>query len=400
VRGGNNAGMTSDRRAIAEAAAEAVAGKSEADLRAVNAVVGFDGFVDSIIRVVDQRHSMQPEDFRPVSTITGFADRCAAAAGKSTNIELHVVEQRFGGNGPLLAAAMGSLGASVTYIGAVGTVDDPVMLSPTYQPMADRCKQVYPIAPAAQTDALEFEDGKLMLGKTASVQAVSWQLIKDVIGLDTVRQIYEDATTIGIVNWVMLQGVEGIWRGLIDDVLPGLSKDKKRGMFIDLCDPAKRTDEDVRRAAGYLTELSGFVPVTLGLNQAEAERMGRVLGVDIYEGPGNQSLGSAMEHAASTIRAKLGLACCVVHPREGAAAADATSTAWFEGPFTIKPRISTGAGDHFNGGFAMAQNLGLDLASCLAVGCAVSGAYVRDAKSPSRDRLAEFLRDLPRSQAR
>ena len=29
-----------------------------------------------------------------------------------------------------------------------------------------------------------------------------------------------------------------------------------------------------------------------------------------------------------------------------------------------------------------------------------SGAYVRDAKSPSRDRLAEFLRDLPRSQAR
>ena len=76
--------MTSDRRSIAEAAAEAVAGKSEAELRAVSAVVGFDGFVDSIIKVVDQRHSMAPEDFRPVSTITGFADRCAAAAGLST----------------------------------------------------------------------------------------------------------------------------------------------------------------------------------------------------------------------------------------------------------------------------------------------------------------------------
>jgi len=392
--------MTSDRRSIAEAAAEAVAGKTEAELRAVSAVVGFDGFVDSIIKVVDQRHSMAPEDFRPVSTITGFADRCAAAAGKSTNIELHVVERRFGGNGPLLAAGMGSLGASVTFIGAVGSQNDPAVLSPVYQSMADRCAKVYPVVPAAQTDALEFEDGKLMLGKTASVQAVSWKLLKETIGLDTLRAIYEDATTIGIVNWVMLQGVEGIWRGLMDEVFPKLSKKHPRRMFIDLCDPAKRTDEDVRRAAGFLTELAGFMPVTLGLNQAEAERIGRVLGVDIYEGPGNQSLSSAMEHAAATIRAKLGLACCVVHPREGAAAADAQATAWFEGPFTIKPKISTGAGDHFNGGFAMAQNLGLDLAQCLAVGCAVSGAYVRDARSPSRDRLAEFLRDLPRSQAR
>ncbi len=391
--------MPTDRQAIAEAAAEAMASQSEAELKAVRAVVGFDGFVDSIIKVVDQRHTMELEDFRPINTITGFAERCAAAAGKSTNIELHVVERRFGGNGPLLAAGMGSLGASVTFIGAVGTQSDPLMLSPVYQPMADRCVAVHPVAPAAQTDALEFEDGKLMLGKTASVQAVSWDLLKSTIGLEQLRVIYNESTMIGIVNWVMLQGVEGIWRGLMDEVLPELSPDHPRRMFVDLCDPAKRTDEDVRRATAILTELSGFLPVTLGLNQAEAERIGRVLGVDIYEGPGNQSLSSAMQHAAAMIRAKLGLACCVVHPREGAAAADAHSTAWFEGPFTSKPKISTGAGDHFNGGFAMAQNLGLELAQCLAVGCAVSGAYVRDARSPSRDRLAEFLRDLPRSQA-
>jgi hypothetical protein len=31
----------------------------------------------------------------------------------------------------------------------------------------------------------------------------------------------------------------------------------------------------------------------------------------------------------------------------------------------------------------------------LALGCGVSGAYVRDAQSPTRERLIEFLRDLP-----
>ena len=44
-------------------------------------------------------------------------------------------------------------------------------------------------------------------------------------------------------------------------------------------------------------------------------------------------------------------------------------------------------------GFAQAG--GLDLAHCLATGCAVSGAYVRDALSPDLDRLIGFLRDLP-----
>lgn len=391
--------MTTDRRRdIAESAAAKLAGLESGDLSSVRAVVGFDGFIDSIIRVVDQRHSMKPNDFRPVTTITGFADRCAAAAGKSTNMELHVVERRFGGNGPLFASAMGNLGASVTFIGAVGMPDEPTQLSPVYQPMADRCERVFPVAPAASTDALEFDDGKLMLGKTASVQAVSWQLLRETVGLDTLKELFERSTTIGIVNWVMLQGVEGIWRGLMDEVLPGLTRETPRRMFIDLCDPAKRTDEDVRRAAGFLTELNSHVQLTLGLNQAEAERMGQILGVDIYEGPGNQSLGSAMQHAAASIRARLGISCCVVHPREGAAAADTQSSAWFEGPFTARPKISTGAGDHFNGGFALAQALGLSLDECLAAGCATSGAYVRDAASPGIERLIEFLRDLPRSQ--
>lgn len=379
-------------------AAGALGALSADELNAVRAVVGFDGFIDSIIRVVDKRRSMEPEDFAPVTTITGYADRCAAAAGKSTNIELHTVERRFGGNGPLLASAMGGLGASVTFIGAVGSAAGHTMLDPVYQPLADRCTRVYPVAPAGETDALEFDDGKIMLGKPTSVQIVTWAHIKSVVGLDVIRVLFESATTIGIVNWVMLKGVEGIWQGLMDEVFPAISK-KRRRVFIDLCDPAKRTDEDLRRAAGILTELNSHADVTLGLNQAEAERIGSVLGVDIYEGPGNQSLGSAMRHAASSIRDRLDIACCVVHPREGAAAADEHHNAWFEGPFTAKPKISTGAGDHFNGGFALAQDLGLGLAQCLAVGCAVSGAYVRDAASPSRERLIEFLTDLPTSQA-
>lgn len=110
-------------------------------------------------------------------------------------------------------------------------------------------------------------------------------------------------------------------------------------------------------------------------------------------------LAATVRGAAERIRAASGLDCVVIHPREGAAAATARGeSAWFDGPVTATPRLSTGAGDHFNSGFAGAQALagaGFTLAECLAVGCATSGAYVRDAASPTRERLFEFLSALP-----
>ena len=60
-----------------------------------------------------------------------------------------------------------------------------------------------------------------------------------------------------------------------------------------------------------------------------------------------------------------------------------------------RPALSTGAGDHFNAGFALGLALGVPLPAALAIGCATSGAYVRDAQSPDRPRLVKFLRDLP-----
>ncbi|QKK07878.1 MAG: hypothetical protein HND58_06615 [Planctomycetota bacterium] len=193
--------------------------------------------------------------------------------------------------------------------------------------------------------------------------------------------------------------MQGIWEGLIRDVLPGLAAGSSglghpRRVFIDLSDPAKRTDEDLRSALETLGRMNEILPVTLSLNLAEGERVARVLGVDAFtDAP---SLGAGVRLAAERVRERSGLACLVIHPREGAGAADDSgASAWFEGPFTAHPKLSTGAGDHFGAGFSFAQVLGLPLAEALAVGCGVSGAYVRDARSPDLARLTSFLRGLP-----
>lgn len=362
------------------------------------AVVGFDGFVDEIIDVVDQRRDMTARGYQRIRTIPEFAARVGAAAGKSSNLEMVVKEVRWGGNGPLLAGGLASLGSSVTYIGSVGQEQDPRILDPRYKEFAARCREVIPIAPPAHTDALEFEDGKVMLGKPGNVQLPSWDRLVEVVGIEALVKCISGVDLLGMVNWVMMGGVESIWEGLIGHVLPRVSPNPNRRVFIDLADPAKRTDDDLQRALEILERMNALVPVTLGLNLAEAERVAEVCDLDVLSRATHPTLGGAVCAAAARLREQLGLACVVVHPREGAAAAllrnGVEESAWFDGPFTPTPRLSTGAGDHFNAGFALGLMLGMSVEECLAVGCGVSGAYVRDAASPTRGRLVEFLRGL------
>ena len=70
----------------------------------------------------------------------------------------------------------------------------------------------------------------------------------------------------------------------------------------------------------------------------------------------------------------------------------------FAGPFVQQPKISTGAGDHFNAGFCLGRVLGMGLEECLCIGVATSGYYVRNAQSATGKQLAEFIAELPEPQ--
>lgn len=387
--------MTTSRVQIATSAARSI----QSITAPQRALVGFDGFIDSILHMVDVRMDMSPIGYKRLNTIGAFALRCGAAAGKSTNIEQVLIEKRFGGNGPLMASALSRLGMSVTYVGAVAKDNITSEIHPTFTPLAQRCETVFPICEPSTTDCLEFDDGKLMFNNTANVQDVTWSSIVERIGLERMMELTQQSALLGIVNWSLLGGVPSIWDGLRREVFPNISKrEGGRRIFIDLSDPAKRTDSDIRDALEVITSLDNIdnVHVTLGLNLSESQRIAQAAGIGAYPSHDLATLGESLTFAAAAIRESLNIDTVVIHPREGAAAANAQGQqAWFEGPFTAHPKLSTGAGDHFNGGFAFAQVHGLTLEECLACGTAVSGAYVRDAQSPDMSRLIEFLQVMP-----
>ncbi|MCC5828106.1 MAG: carbohydrate kinase family protein [Phycisphaeraceae bacterium] len=359
------------------------------------ALVGFDGFVDSIIKVVDTR--ADADRYTPMESIATLGRRILDAAGKSSNIELVTEYQKLGGNGPILANMLVTAGVPVTYVGTLGAGE----IHPVFGDLAQRAA-CHSLADPGFTDALEFSDGKLMLGKLDSLKQANWDSLQQEIGPKRLLDILEATRLLVAANWTMLAGMNSIWEGLIDQALPRIKPHPagRRIVFIDLADPAKRTREDLRQALTLLARFQSHADTVLGLNLSEADQVSKVLGLSgpaVEDAPIQELVASAV-----AIQRALDIHGVVIHPRAGAAAALRNAgdepCAAFAGPFVRRPRLSTGAGDNFNAGFCIGLLAGMPVERVLCAATATSGFYVREARSPDLSELAAFCTDLPQPQ--
>ncbi len=348
----------------------------------MTAFVGLDGFVDDILHVVDKRESA--EKYSRLPTIAQLAQRLAAAAGKSTNIELVSQLTKLGGNGPIMANALASFGLKVTYLGILGYPN----LHPVFAEFARRA-EVHSIAEPGYTDALEFEDGKIMLGKHQSLKQMNWENILARYGRDKFADKFGTADLVGFVNWTMLTYMSDIWSSVLKEVCPSM-RGPRRKLFIDLADPEKRTREDIRRALDLITEFQKFFDVILGLNEKESCEIGGNLDL-----PTKDHTPEGLQKLCQEIHKRVPVDTVIIHPTAYALASGPDGLALVQGPFTPKPKITTGAGDHFNSGFCLGKLLGFPTADCLLTGVATSGFYVRTGQSPAVADLANLLRNWP-----
>ena len=349
-------------------------------LAAKQAVLGFDGFVDTIVTPVAMRAG-QGENFTPIGTISEFGQRILGAAGKSTNLEFYPRMDKLGGNGPIMANALLAHGAQVTYIGALGRA----AIHPAFADFAQRARVVSLCDPAATT-AVEFTDGKLMLGMMRSLDEITPEKIAAVMGDRAYRDALGAADLVGLVNWTMIPNLTAVFTDLVTRVLPQVAVRKGRIFFFDLADPEKRSAADLAYALDTIGQFEQFGRVTLGLNLKEAQQVFTVLGF----GTETETEGG-LRAMAEKIRARLDVTTVVVHPKESAACATREGTSWVPGPYVAQPLITTGAGDHFNAGFVAAQLMGLTPEAALGLGVCTSGHYVRTARSPSLGELETFL---------
>src|SRR6185295_9200106 len=165
-----------------------------------------------------------------------------------------------------MANALSKAGVDVAYIGMLGYPK----IHPVFEPLAASAR-VISIAEPGFTDALEFEDGKVMLGKYAAVNDVTWNNVLERVGKAKLKKLVDESALIGIVNWTMLPYMTYLWAKLHAQFLKKAGHPHRDKLFFaDLCDPAKRSAEDLNKAMKVLSAMQRDVTVILGLNLSEA----------------------------------------------------------------------------------------------------------------------------------
>jgi len=135
----------------------------------VSGVCGFDGFIDTFIRVESP------------SSMAEFGPKVAAAAGIAASYPARHEGDRFGGNGPLFVSALRGLHGSqadLTYIGALGKEE----ILPLFRDALEgKVNRLFSLADPAHSDCLEFTDGKVMLSDLRSCSEITWDRLLECV---------------------------------------------------------------------------------------------------------------------------------------------------------------------------------------------------------------------------
>jgi hypothetical protein len=340
---------------------------------------GFDGFVDSIVKVVNNKtEGGETEHFQ---TIKQFGDYISAKSGSGFSLESEEQLLKLGGNMPIMANAMAQMGTSVDCVGAFGLPS----VHATFTSMHPACT-LHSFTNPGFTTAMEFTDGKIMLAQMTDLNHADWAVIKAAIGLEKLINIFSDADLICLVNWSELDHSNNIWQGLIDEVFTGAEANTTRQFFIDLSDCSKRSAQGIAFALDLIKQFGRHGKVTLSLNRNEAGIVYKLLTAE--------EIPTELQVIGEALFARLHVATLIIHTSKMSLAWDAAGFYSNKPVFISNPTISTGAGDNFNAGFCIGQLLGLGTEASLILANSSSNCYIKSGESPTLKALHNYISQL------
>jgi len=340
--------------------------------------VGLDGYVDRIQKVVQSQGVSENQYF---DTMPELAQRIGQAAGKSAQLELVNQTVKAGGNAPIMSHALGRLGVANVCLGSFGEKN----IHPVFQTMSNNC-ELLSLGKPAETNALEFDDGKLILSEVSAFSRLDWNFVQQQYPVEQLTQILNPCQMVALVDWCNLPLATDVWQGLLKDVIPQLGDDIQRQYFFDLADPGKKSVAEIRKVTGVISRYEAYGAVTLGLNENEAYRLYHTL-IGKTEG---QRVN--LEAICQRLFDYLNISCLLVHPLDRTIVANREGVQTLAGHLVKKPVISTGGGDNLNAGFCFARLAGCTDSLAAVLGMATSGAYVQNGHSPNLTELQEYLR--------
>lgn len=334
---------------------------------------GFDAVVDQVAHVIRSISPNQKKTY--FRTITEFSDYIRSKAGLSGSLELETVREKVGGNMAIYSNALGRLGVTMHCIGSFG---NPI--GDVFSDMDPHCT-CYGICEPGFCQALEFDDGKIMLASMEKLCQITWNRLETQIGQDALLQWTAQDHVIALLNWSELAGSTALFRTFYQKLLEQQPMDKHKYLFVDISDASRRQMADIQEVLPLFRQFSKRRAVVLSVNENECRLLGKAAGIFCAD----------LEEQARQLREQAGVDYLVLHLMDRAMAFTSAGTAIRPGYYVERPLFSTGGGDNFNAGFTFGLLSGLSVEDCLSLGNAVSGYYVRQGESPDLEQVIQFL---------
>ncbi|MDS0284153.1 PfkB family carbohydrate kinase [Haloarcula onubensis] len=339
-------------------------------------VFGFDGYLDRVREVVADR--TDPTSYERLPRLADFRDRLdrSVEAGSSLTYEWLEDGRRTGGHTCHLSRAFGTWGFEPTLVGMYG---DPVQ--ETFEREFGGY-DLHSIGEPGVTDAVEFDDGKLMLTEIGDTMTLDWAGLDDRFGHDRLLGRLDGAALLGVGYWSETPHTPTVLSGLRDrwaDVA-----DPPETVLVDPGDVRKLDPDRLRSGREAIGELAGVTDVVVSANRAETEVL-----ADAYAGEADRSFAAAAEAVFDALDPTW----FVGHGVDRSVVVTADDTESVAVPAVDEPAMTTSSGDHFNAGLALARITELDPAPAVVVGNAVAGYFVRTADQPSLDDVRAFVGD-------
>ena len=241
-----------------------------------------------------------------------MANAIVAAAGKSTNVELFLAARATRRQRPVDGArnARGrSSGALCRRTWPSGGSPDFCRFCQKHLGHQSRESRHHP-------RALEFSDGKLMLGEPAAMEELTYARLIDNVGRRLRCSICSPKSDlIALVNSDADAAHDGNVQRLARASVAQIAGAPAPLFLPDLADPAKRPREELRAGLEALAKFQHLVTSSSASISPKASKTAAVLDIPFTADFSSEGV----RQAAVKIREKLGINCVVIHPLEGAA---------------------------------------------------------------------------------
>lgn len=345
---------------------------AETSRRPPRITAGFDGCVDSIFRPVKIAAGAEPETY--FRTIREFGEYLASRAGRSCAVDMREISVRKGGNMPNLSAALTALGAQVSAVGTLGWPQPD-------ERFRDIAGSLYTLAPAGVCNALQFDDGKIMLSNMHAADDLTGERLRERLGERETARLFSECDAIALVNWAEMPQATDLWRGVLEVRRNSAGDGRRTPLLVDITDCAGRSSAELAALAAVIRAASGCCRTIWSLNSNEAEQLAAALGIPA----------AGETETARAMRTALDAAIVCIHRIGDCIVSGAEETACLPGFPVAVPRISVGAGDTFNGAFLWAVCMDLSPFDAGRFANAATAQFVRSGDLPSLSDVMELL---------